>query len=440
MREAAAAIPVSQRRGRAALVEATGVVALLGLIAASLVIAVDAAAAPSFLVPAGRHAFPGWLAGPLHPLHLGSLATWHDLGGVLIAMSACWLVVLACLGAIRTPALIAGIVAANVIFLLAPPLFSADVFGYAGFARESVLHGFDPYTHGWAAALQHDPIRPYIQWHDVKSAYGPLFTVASYVLVPLGVAGAMWTFKAIAFVCSLVTCWLVWRLAERRGVDPRMGVALVGLNPALLVFEVGGGHNDMLILLPALAGIALILSERDMGGMAAVVAAAGAKISMIVIAPFALIGCHDRRRGLIGAVAAVVGVAIVGAIFFGSGGAGFLHTLPATNFVATHAIPVKLSHDVFNQPTFTHTARVLADLFVVAGVGWALWRAWRGHDWIAAAGWATLFVLTGTTWLLPWYVVWTLPLAAVGTSRPLRGATVAFTLYVVATRIPFLLG
>ncbi len=73
MGEAAAAIPISRRRWRAALVEATGVVALLGLIAASLVIAVDAAAAPSFLVPAGRHAFPGWLAGPLHPLHLGSL-------------------------------------------------------------------------------------------------------------------------------------------------------------------------------------------------------------------------------------------------------------------------------------------------------------------------------------------------------------------------------
>ncbi len=49
-------------------------------------------------------------------------------------------------------------------------------------------------------------------------------------------------------------------------------------------------------------------------------------------------------------------------------------------------------------------------------------------------------MLIGTTWLLPWYVVWTLPLAALGTSRPLRGATVAFTLYVIATRIPFLLG
>ena len=439
MPDVAAALPISRRRW-AALVEVAGVLALLGLIATSIVIAVDAAAAPSFLVPAGRHNFPGWLAGPLHGLHLGRATTWDDLGGVLIAMCACWLVALACVGAIRTPALIAAIVAANVVFLLAPPLFSADVFGYVGFARESVLHHLDPYTHGWAAALQHDPIRPYIQWHDVKSAYGPLFTIASYALVPLGIAGAVWTFKGVAFLSSLATCWLVWRLALRRGSDPRAAVAFVGLNPALLVFEVGGGHNDMLILLPALAGIALILAGRDGGGMAAVVAAAGAKISMGVIAPFALIGCRDRRRGLIGGLIAAVAVVLIGAIAFGGWGSGFLDTLPAKNFVAAHAVPTELTRNVFGQTSFPDSARVIADAFVAVGVAIALWYAWRGRDWIAAAGWATLVVLVGTTWLLPWYVVWTLPLAAVGASRSLRGATILFTLYVVATRIPFLLG
>ena len=104
--EIAAALPIARRGWRAALIEATGIVAMLGLIAASLVIAVDAAAAPSFLVPAGRHTFPGWLAGPLHGLHLGERTTWHDLGGVLIAMTGCWLIVLACVGAIRTRALV----------------------------------------------------------------------------------------------------------------------------------------------------------------------------------------------------------------------------------------------------------------------------------------------------------------------------------------------
>jgi alpha-1,6-mannosyltransferase len=436
----AATLPIARRGWRAALIEATGVVALLGLIAASIAIAVDAAAVPSFLVPAGRHEFPGWLAGPLHGLGLGEETTWHDLGGVLIALTTCWLIALACLSAVRTRAVVAAIVAVNAVFLLAPPLFSSDVLGYVGFAREGVLHHTDPYAHGWAAALAHDQIRPLLQWHDVKSAYGPLFTILSYALVPLGIAGMVWTFKVLAFAASLAICAIVWRLAQMRDMDPKAAIAFVGLNPALLVFEVGGGHNDLLIMLPAILGIVLILRDREAGGMAAMMVAAGAKISMGVMAPFALIGCRDRRRGLIGAAIAVVVIAIVAAIAFGGGAGGFVEALPATSFVAAHAVPVQISDRVFGQPHFGHTARLLADAFVIAGVAWALWRAWRGHDWIAAAGWATLAVLAGTTWLLPWYVVWVLPLAAVGESRRLRGATVLFTVFVVATRIPFLLG
>jgi alpha-1,6-mannosyltransferase len=438
--ELAAALPIARRGWRTALIEATGVAAILGLLASSIVIAVDAAAAPGFLVPAGRHVFPGWLAGPLQGLNLGEPTTWNKLGGILIALTVCWLVVLACVPALRTRTLIIGIVAAHVVFLLAPPLFSADVFGYVGFAREGVLHHLDPYTNGWAAALAHDPIRPFIQWHDVKSAYGPLFTVLSYAVVPLGIAGAMWTFKVLTFACSLATCALVWRIAQRRSMDSRAAVAFVGLNPALLVFEVGGGHNDMLIMLPALIGIALLLRGRPQAGMASVVAAAGAKISMGIVAPFALIGATDRKRGLIGAAIAVVAVIVVGEIAFSGGAGGFLQTLPATSFVAEHAVPVELSRHLFGQLTFSHFARLLADAFVLAGCAWALWRSWRGHDWIAGAGWATLAVLVGTTWLLPWYVVWTLPLAALGASRPLRWASAVFTLYVVATRIPFLIG
>ncbi len=438
MPEIAAALPIARRGWRAALLETTGIVALLGLIAASIVIVVDAAAAPSFLVPAGRHQFPGWLAGPLQGLNLGEPTTWQDLGGVLIALAVCWLIALACVSAVRTPVVVTAIVVANAVFLLGPPLFSSDVLGYVGFAREGVLHHTDPYAHGWAAALAHDQIRPLLQWHNVKSAYGPLFTVFSYALVPLGIAGMVWTFKILTFAASLVICGLVWRLAQVRDVDPKMAIAFVGLNPALLVFEVGGGHNDLLIMLPALIGIGLVLRQRELSGMAAITLAAGAKISMGVMAPFALIGCQDRRRGLTGAVVAVVFIALVAAIAFGGG--GFIETLPATSYVAAHAVPVQVSNHVFGQLRFTDTARLLADAFVLAGVAWALWIAWRGYDWIAAAGWATLAVLIGTTWLLPWYIVWALPLAAVGTSRSLRGVTVLFTVFVVATRIPFLLG
>ena len=118
-------------------------------------------------------------------------------------------------------------------------------------------------------------------------------------------------------------------------MDPRTAVAFVGLNPALLVFEVGGGHNDMLILLPALAGIALILSRarqgrdgrrrRGGGGEDLDDRDRAVRADRLPRPP----PRADRRRRWPRSA-----VAVVGAIAFGAGGSGFLDTLPATNFVA----------------------------------------------------------------------------------------------------------
>jgi len=72
---------------------------------------------------------------------------------------------------------------------------------------------------------------------------------------------------------------------------------------------------------------------------------------------------------------------------------------------------------------------------LVLGLVWLLWRVWRGADWLAATGWATLLVLVTSAWLLPWYVVWLLPLAAVAGGARLRIATLAFIALVVATHV-----
>jgi hypothetical protein len=64
-----------------------------------------------------------------------------------------------------------------------------------------------------------------------------------------------------------------------------------------------------------------------------------------------------------------------------------------------------------------------------------LWRTWRGAPWLEAAGWATLAVLLTTSWLLPWYIVWLVPLAALARGYLLRVAAIAMSLFVVATHL-----
>ncbi|MCU1676252.1 MAG: hypothetical protein JWM93_1010, partial [Frankiales bacterium] len=236
---------------------------LLALLAASAVLAVDAAAGPSLLVPAGHKAFPGWLAGPFRGV--GEPTTADGQGVLLVVMLVAWLLVLA--GARELPPrhLVIAIVAAHLLFLLGPPLFSADVFGYIGFARVGAVHDLNPYLFGTAWA-PHDPVQPFLRWHNAHSPYGPLFTLMSYALVPLGVAGAFWTFKVLAFVASLATVALTWRIATRLGRDPRPAAVLVGLSPPLLAFAVAGGHNDTLVVVIALAGIGLVLDRREAEG------------------------------------------------------------------------------------------------------------------------------------------------------------------------------
>jgi hypothetical protein len=57
-------------------------------------------------------------------------------------------------------------------------------------------------------------------------------------------------------------------------------------------------------------------------------------------------------------------------------------------------------------------------------------------DWISRAGWATLALIASLAWLMPWYLIWLAPLAALGSSPALRRATLALTVFLVLTFIP----
>ena len=53
---------------------------------------------------------------------------------------------------------------------------------------------------------------------------------------------------------------------------------------------------------------------------------------------------------------------------------------------------------------------------------------WLGEmDWIAGAGWATAALLVSTGFLVPWYVAWLLPLAALSSDKRLLAVAVILT-------------
>ncbi len=129
-------------------------------------------------------------------------------------------------------------------------------------------------------------------------------------------------------------------------------------------------------------------------------------------------------------------LAALGLIGFGAHALGFLSAVgEQQQLVATHSIPAETARLVGLSGTPTWWRHVFVGVFLAVLAG-ALWRTARGGDWRVAAGWTTLALLFSTAWLLPWYVIWALPLAAVSGNRRLRAATLIFCAYAVLIHLP----
>jgi hypothetical protein len=425
--------PARARVGVASLRPLLGMGGMAGALAFGLVIVLRASAAPSHVVPSSRAGFPGWLAGPLPGS--GDSLPFHDFGVLLIGLSVCYLVVISCAGALSPRIVLAVSCTAIVLFTLAPPILSGDIFGYVHWARMGVLKGLDPYTHG-SLSDPHDPAFPYLMWKShLSSPYGPLFTLFSYVTVPFGVAGAMWFFKAVAGLAACGCLFLVAAIARRLERPVAPAVAFVGLNPLLLAYAVGGGHNDLLMVLVLLTGVWLFVSGRTAAGAAATVPAAAIKVSGGIALPFMVLASRDRRATIKGALIALVVVAAVVLAGFSSHPFGFVTTVRAQqDKVALFSVPSQIGHWL-GLGGITPGIRAVAIVVLVGTVLLMLWRTWRGYDWIAATGWSTLALLAASAWILPWYTVWLLPFAALSRDRLLKLLAIGLGAFIIGVRL-----
>jgi hypothetical protein len=415
-----------------------GSAALAGLVTTGALICVHAAARRSGLTPASWHGMPGWMSGPLHGLGAGAL-NGHTFGLLFLAMCACYAGALATARQLDTRAAIGAIAALHVLFFLAPPLLSADVFGYIDYARIGAVHGLDPYAHGPASA-PHDAVFAFMRWRgNLPSPYGPLFTLGSYVLAPLSLAASLWAMKALAALASLAIVWFVWDSARRLRVEPLPAAMLVGLNPLVLVWAVGGAHNDLIVVAAATAGVWLAVKHRERWAGASLVAAAALKVSAGVALPFLLAGTRgrERRDALRGALLAATAAVVVTLAAFGTGVTGMLRAqADQQSLVAATSLPDRVGH-LLGLGGATGAVRAVALALFLAVFATLLLRTWRGGtNWVAATGWATLAMLVTSAWLMPWYVTWLLPLAALGRNRRLVAASLALCLYLVVMRTP----
>jgi hypothetical protein len=413
--------------------------AALGVLVASTALFALLAASPGHMLirNPGRVVLPDWFTGPLADLSLHTTAgreAW-----VLIAICAAYLALIPLATRLRPRHVVIAVVGLNVLFALAPPLLSSDVFSYIAYGRIGALHGLDPYR-VTPAIIHHDPVYDFVGWRHIPSIYGPLFTVGSYPIGLLSVSAALWSFKALACISSIALTALVWKLAEELGHPGAAAAAVFGLNPIVLIWAVGGAHNDLLMLAVLFAGLLLIARKRPISGGAAVGAAVAIKITAGLALPFVLIGHRRRWRVLAGLSACAVVSAIVAFVAFPDHAVNLIQTFKLEQrLVALHSIPNEVTN-LFGPPRLTADGRRIAQALLLIAIAAALVRVVRSRDWVTTCGWAMVALVATSPWFVPWYSMWPLPFAAVSRDRRLLLATLALQAFAIGNVLPKLLG
>jgi hypothetical protein len=485
---------------------AAGALALTAIVALSLFVVLMAANRPSLLTPTTHTGyFPHWMAGPLGGLLPGLTGNGTTLKylftGAIVVMYGGYVVALK--QAPRLPArwIVAAILAVHTIFLLSPPLALTDLFNYVNYGRMEVVHGLNPYTTIPVLEPHNDPSFLLSNWHELLSPYGPLFTLVTFVLVPLGVAGSFWAIKSLLVLTSLAIIFLVWRCARLLGRDPLAAIVLVGLNPIVLVWGLGGDHNDFLMVFFIMLGFYLLLLAHDsvagsqaaageagaagqagergeageaegagragegggasaspgvigrvrslpvrewllplsaleIGAGASLVTASAIKASGAILFPVVLASLLRAPRALVqvllGMAAATVVVAIASVLAFG------LHVpdlSTQSSLVTSESVPNLLGLAVGAGGESAGMRTALSGVLVLLVLGCA-WLAWSRRDSITGSGWASVALLVTLSWVLPWYVLWVLPLAALSRSRRLRVTALALGVYLIIAWAP----
>jgi hypothetical protein len=508
---------VVDREARRRRIEtAVGAGVLIAILAGCLLVVVAAADRPSFLAATTTgHYFPGWMAGPLGGLWPSLTRSTTGLRWLftapIVLMFASYLVGLRYVPLLRARWVIAAIVAAHAIMFLSPPLALTDIFNYINYGRMEVVHNLNPYTTIPVLEPHNDPSYAPSNWHQLLSPYGPLFTLITFVVVPLGVAMSFWLLKGLLMLTSLGIVFLVWRSARLVGRDPVAAIVFVGLNPVVLIWGLGGDHNDFLMMFCVVLGFYLLLragcmpgavgrgsavrslagsegieagdasavgepggvaaqsravtegprtdaaangsagwqdgsgaktaevalwSSALLGAGAAFVAAVAIKASAGILLPVVLAALLHRRRDLL---QVVVGMAL-GAVVFGLAsviafGPHFPDLATQGRLVTMTSIP-NLFGLALGAGGETTTMRVLLSGVLVAAVAACSLLAYRRRESLTAAGWASIALLVTLSWVLPWYVLWILPLAALSSSRRLRVAAVLMGVYMILAWAP----
>jgi alpha-1,6-mannosyltransferase len=310
--------------------------------------------------------------------------------------------------------------------LVAPPMFSNDIYSYAA-QGEMVSHHISPYLYG-PGVLGATPFASLAQgvWINTPSPYGPLFSGLEGGIVNLAghrVLVSVVLLRLLAMVGVALIAAFLPSLARSYGKNPGLAYSLAVLNPLVLLFLIGSGHNDALMIGLLVAGVSVARRGHVAWGMV-VCTLAGAIKAPGVIGVFAIAWAYagtsptvlERSRSLAKAGAITVASFEVFSVLFGVGW-GWDRSLGESDAVRTWITPADLiakvlPHVGVSASIFLSVAHVVGPTIAVAIGLWAL-KHLDEIELPRALGLSLLaFVLLGPI-VQPWYLLWGIVILAI---------------------------
>lgn len=357
---------------------------------------------------------------------------------------------------LRVETIYFSLIAWIVPILLAPPLFSRDVYSYF-MQGKMQLAGNNPYESGvsvvpgWFQSGV-DPL-----WGDSPTPYGPVFLLIEKAVAAISQDSSLvasYIFRMTSLLGVVFICLSIPYLAKAHGVNPVSAAWIGVMNPLVLMHFVAGSHNDALMV--GFICIAMAIALRGHFVFAVIVAtlALGIKPVAIVLLPFlALIaagsGASWIRKAKYGAIAGIIAIStlFITSALAQTGPFGWIGSLSTPGTVKSWLSPTTAIGMLIGGPlrflgfgnvvdTSVGIARLIGSIILAIVLVMLVLRpggrsATRG----VALSFVALVVLGPV--VQPWYLLWSIPLlAATGLShkqvRLMVLAIAAFTIHGIA--------
>lgn len=138
-----------------------------------------------------------------------------------------------------------------VILFFSWPAFAYDIFNYIATAKLTFIYKENPYL-VMPIEIPNEPMLAFMHAANKVALYGFVWIALTGIPLALGfgnLLATVFTFKGFVLLFYLLLLWLIWQISGKN----LKALTFFALNPLVILETMVSGHNDVVMMAPALA-------------------------------------------------------------------------------------------------------------------------------------------------------------------------------------------